>query len=133
LVHRDEFERELRDACLDQELGVIPYSPLAGGFLTEKYLQAEDVPSGSRGQGSQRIQAYRTKENLALLDTMHEIGEGHGKTVAQVALAWQLTQPIITSPIVGARTIEQIEESIGAIGFRLEPHEMDILDQMSGG
>jgi aryl-alcohol dehydrogenase-like predicted oxidoreductase len=129
LVHRDEFERELRDVCLDQGLGVIPYSPLAGGFLTEKYLQG--VPSGSRGASSQRIQAYRTEKNLALLDKMHEIGKAHGKTVAQVALAWQLTQPLITSAIVGARTVEQIEESIGAIGFRLEPGEMDALDQMS--
>ena len=133
LVHREEFERELRDACLDQELGVIPYSPLAGGFLTEKYRQSESVPSGTRGESSQRIQAYRTEKNLALLDKMHEIGEEHGKTVAQVALAWQLTQPLITSAIVGARTVEQIEESIGAIGFRLEPHEMDALEQTSGG
>jgi aryl-alcohol dehydrogenase-like predicted oxidoreductase len=129
LVHRDEFERELRDVCLDQGLGVIPYSPLAGGFLTEKYRQG--VPSGSRGQNSQRIQAYRTEKNLALLDKMHEIGEAHGKTVAQVALAWQLTQPLITAAIVGARTVEQIEESIGAVGFRLKPNEMDVLDQMS--
>jgi aryl-alcohol dehydrogenase-like predicted oxidoreductase len=91
------------------------------------------MPNDSRGQGSKRIQAYRTEENLALLDTMHEIGEGHGKTVAQVAIGWQLSQPLVTSPIVGARTIGQIEESIGAIGFRLEPHEMDVLDQMSGG
>jgi aryl-alcohol dehydrogenase-like predicted oxidoreductase len=133
LVHRGEFERELKDVCLDQELGVIPYSPLAGGFLTEKYRRAQGVPSGSRGEGSQRIQAYRTEENLALLNKMAEIGEQHGKTVAQVALAWQLTQPFVTSPIVGARTVEQIEESIGAIGFRLLPHEMDALDQMSGG
>jgi aryl-alcohol dehydrogenase-like predicted oxidoreductase len=64
---------------------------------------------------------------------MYEIGEQHEKTVAQVALAWQLTQPFITSPIVGARTLEQIEESIGAIGFRLQPDEMEVLDQLSGG
>jgi aryl-alcohol dehydrogenase-like predicted oxidoreductase len=133
LVHRDEFERELKDVCLDQELGVIPYSALAGGFLTEKYYRAAGAPPGSRGETSRRIQAYRTEENLALLGKMAEIGEEHGKTVAQVALAWQLTQPLITSPIVGARTVEQIEESIGAIGFRLQPHEMDVLGRMSGG
>jgi aryl-alcohol dehydrogenase-like predicted oxidoreductase len=133
LVHRDEFERELKEVCLDQKLGVIPYSPLAGGFLTAKYRRSQGVPSGSRGESSQRIQAYRTEGNLALLDKMAEIGERHGKTVAQVALAWQLMQPLITCPIVGARTVEQIEESIGAIGFRLLPHEMDVLGQMSGG
>jgi aryl-alcohol dehydrogenase-like predicted oxidoreductase len=131
LVHRDEFERELKPLCADQGLGVIPYSPLAGGFLTGKYRPDAGIPPGSRGQENERIRGYLTERNFALLDKMAEIGDGYGKTIAQVALAWQLSQPIITAPIVGARTVEQLEESLGAVGFRLTPEEMELLNKAS--
>lgn len=131
LVHRAEFERELKPLCEAQEIGVIPYSPLAGGFLTGKYTRQEGAPEGSRGEGSGRIQAYMTEQNFDLVDLMREIGEAHGKTVAQVALAWQLSQPVITSPIIGARTVEQLTESLGAIGFRLSEDEVQRLDAAS--
>jgi aryl-alcohol dehydrogenase-like predicted oxidoreductase len=131
LVHRDEFERELKPLCADQGLGVIPYSPLAGGFLTGKYRPDAGIPPGSRGQENERIRGYLTERNFALLDKMAEIGDGYGKTIAQVALAWQLSQPIITAPIVGARTVEQLEESLGAVGLRLTPEEMELLNKAS--
>jgi aryl-alcohol dehydrogenase-like predicted oxidoreductase len=131
LVHRDEFERELKPLCADQGLGVIPYSPLEGGFLTGKYRPGTGIPPGSRGQGSESIKGHLTESNFALLDKMAEIGDGYGKTIAQVALAWLLSQPIITAPIVGARTVEQLEESLGAVGFRLTPEEMELLNQAS--
>lgn len=131
LVHRDEFEGALKPVCEDQGIGVIPYSPLAGGFLTEKYRTQKQAPAGSRGETSECIKHYLTGQNFALLDQMAEIGEGYDKTVAQVALAWHLTQPVVTSPIIGARTVEQLDENLGAIGFRLTPEEMAILDAAS--
>lgn len=131
LVHRAEFERELKAVCEDQQIGVIPYSPLAGGFLTSKYRAEKSAPAGSRGETSERIKAYLTESNFALLDTMADIGTQHEKSIAQVALAWQLSQPVITSPIIGARTVEQLEESLGAAGFRLSPEEMATLNQAS--
>jgi aryl-alcohol dehydrogenase-like predicted oxidoreductase len=131
LVHRDEFEEALKLLCEDQGIGVIPYSPLAGGFLTEKYRAQKQAPAGSRGETSERIKRYLTGQNFALLDQMAEIGEGYDKTVAQVALAWLLTQPVVTSPIIGARTVEQLEENLGAIGFRLTSEEMATLDAAS--
>jgi aryl-alcohol dehydrogenase-like predicted oxidoreductase len=74
LVHRDEFERELKSLCVDQGLGVIPYSPLEGGFLTGKYRPGTGIPPGSRGQGSESIKGHLTESNFALLDRMAEIG-----------------------------------------------------------
>jgi aryl-alcohol dehydrogenase-like predicted oxidoreductase len=132
LVHRDEFERELRAVCVDQEIGVIPYSPLAGGFLTGKYTREDGVPTGSRGETMSKMQGYMTERNFDLLDTMAEIGGRQGKSIAQVALAWQLSQPVITSPIIGARTVEQLDESLGAVGYRLSAEEMSALDEASG-
>jgi aryl-alcohol dehydrogenase-like predicted oxidoreductase len=131
LVHRDEFERELKPLCEDQQIGVIPYSPLAGGFLTGKYRKGGNIPTGSRGEDSRQIKSYLTERNFALLDKMAQIGQTHGKTIAQVALAWLTTQPVITSPIIGARTPAQLEESLGAVGFRLSPEEMQMLDEAS--
>lgn len=133
LVHRDEFERELKPLCEDQQIGVIPYSPLAAGFLTGKYQRNADLPKGSRGETSQKIQVYLTDRNFDLLDKIAAIGSGYGKTVAQVALAWQLSQPVITSPIIGARTLPQLYDSLGAVGFRLASEEMQLLDEASAG
>jgi len=131
LVHRDEFERELKAVCIDQEIGVIPYSPLAGGFLTGKYTREDGVPTGSRGETMSKMQGYMTDRNFDLLDRMAEIGGRQGKTISQVALAWQLSQPVITSPIIGARTVEQLDESLGAVGYRLDAEEMAALDEAS--
>jgi aryl-alcohol dehydrogenase-like predicted oxidoreductase len=131
LVHRAEFERELRAVCETQGLGVIPYSPLAGGFLTGKYRRGEPIPKGARGQTSQKIKGYRTERNFALIDLLEQLGKARGKTVTQMALGWQLSQPVITSPIIGARTLEQLDESLGALGLRLSEDEMAHLDEAS--
>jgi aryl-alcohol dehydrogenase-like predicted oxidoreductase len=132
LVHRSEFEAELRPLCEEEGLGVIPYSPLAGGFLTEKY-RGGAIPAGTRGAGSERIQGYAADERkVDLLDVMAEIGGNYGKTIPQVALGWLLSQPVITAPIVGARTVEQLDESLGAVGFRLPEDAMKRLDEASG-
>jgi aryl-alcohol dehydrogenase-like predicted oxidoreductase len=133
LVHRDEFERELKPLCEDRQIGVIPYSPLAGGFLTGKYQRDTGIPKGVRGETSPKIQSYLTDRNFDLLDKMVDIAADYGKTVAQVALAWQLSQPVITSPIIGARTLPQLDESLGAVGFRLTGEEMQLLDTASTG
>jgi aryl-alcohol dehydrogenase-like predicted oxidoreductase len=133
LVHRAEFEDDLKPVCEEEGLGVIPYSPLAGGFLTEKY-RGGSIPEGTRGATSGRIREYADDaEKVALLDAMAAIGGDYGKTIPQVALGWLLSQPVITAPIVGARTVEQLEELLGAVGFRLPDEAMQRLDEASGG
>lgn len=133
LVHRAEFERELMPLCADQGLGVIPYSPLAGGFLTGKYRRGQPIPEGTRGQTSQRVKSYMTEANFALIERMEALGRERGLTIAQVALAWLLTNPVITSPIIGANSVAQLRESLGAVGQRLSPEEKQALDEASAG
>lgn len=129
LVHRAEFERELRDICREYGLGVIPYSPLAGGFLTGKYRQGAQPPDSARLRGARR---YFTGRNWDLLDKMEALGqEKGGYTISQIALAWQLSDPVITSPIIGPRSLEQNDDNLGAVGLRLSPEEKTLLDEAS--
>ena len=124
LVNRAEVERELKSLCQDQGLGVIPYSPLAGGFLTGKYRREQDAPTGSRGATSKQIQKYMANErNWDLLDKLEEIGKRYDKTVGHVALAWLRDEAVVTSPIIGANTVEQLQDTLGVVGFSLTDGE----------
>jgi len=126
LLNRPEFERELAEVCRTYRIGVIPYSPLAGGFLTGKYREGVEVDS-VRSRGANR---YFKPENFELLNKMEVMGRDKGGySISQIALAWQLSNPIITSPIIGPRTIEQTQDNLGAIGLRLSVEEMKILDE----
>ncbi len=131
LLHRAEFERELQPLCRDQEIGVIPYSPLARGFLTGKYRRDHTPPPNSRAKQDTQLRQMMTERNFAVVDKLIELGNARGKTPAQMALGWLLTNPVITSPIIGARTVEQVHESLGAVGLRLSDEEMAILDEMT--
>ncbi|MBP1692917.1 MAG: putative oxidoreductase, partial [Chloroflexi bacterium] len=128
LVHRAEFERELAEVCRAYGLGVIPYSPLAGGFLTGKYSPS-DQPESARIGGVRR---YFNERNWKLLEVMDEIGREKGdKSVSQIALAWQLSNPLVTCPIIGPRSLEQLEDNLGAAGLRLSAEEMAKLNLAS--
>lgn len=128
LVHRAEFERELAEVCQKYQLGVIPYSPLAGGFLTGKYRQNQ-IPESARKGGAKK---YFNERNWILLDKMEEIGRSRGGlTISQIALAWLLSKQGITSPIIGPRSVEQLQDNLGAAGLRLQVEEIEILDEMS--
>lgn len=128
LVHRAEFERELANVCRTYGLGVIPYSPLGGGFLTGKYRK-DQVPDSAR-QGSAR--RYFNERNWKLLDQMETLGqEKGGASISQIALAWLLSDPLISSPIIGPRNLEQLEDNLGAAGLRLSTQEKKMLDESS--
>jgi aryl-alcohol dehydrogenase-like predicted oxidoreductase len=129
LVHRAEFERELVDVCKLYGIGVIPYSPLAGGFLTGKYRRDAELPESARAGGVQR---YFKDRNWDLLDKMENLAREKGDyTLSQIALAWQLSDPLITSPIIGPRSLEQLHDNLGAVGLRLNPEEKKLLDEAS--
>ncbi len=128
LVNRAEFERELADVCRRYQIGVIPYSPLAGGFLSGKYRQDANVQSARAGG----VRKYFTDRNWNLLGVIEKIGaERGGYSVSQIALAWLLSDPLITSPIIGPRNLEQLQDNLGAAGLRLLPEEKDLLDKAS--
>ena len=129
IVHRAEFERELAEVCHQYGLGVIPYSPLAGGFLTGKYRPNTTQLESARAGGVQR---YFSDRNWSLLDTMEKLGqEKNGASISQIALAWMLSDPLITSPIIGPRNLEQLQDNLSAAGLRLAPEEKAMLDQAS--
>ncbi len=131
LLNRHEVEPDLAALCLDQGIGMIPYSPMAGGFLTGKYTR-DHVPADSRGAQNEQIAAYCTEQNFRIVDALREMGEQRGATVAQMTLAWQLTQPFVTAPIVGANTESQLDELLSAVDFRLTEDEMKRLDDLTG-
>jgi 1-deoxyxylulose-5-phosphate synthase len=129
LVHREEFERELADVCRTYGVGVIPYSPLAGGFLTGKYRQGQPDPESARAG---RAKGYFSERNFALIEKMDALGKQKGsKSVSQIALAWMLSNPLITSPIIGPRSPEQLEDNLGAAGLRLTQDEINLLNEAS--
>jgi aryl-alcohol dehydrogenase-like predicted oxidoreductase len=129
LVLRAEYERELAMVCAKFGVGVIPYSPLAGGFLTGKYRQDTALPESERADYvRRRIMNHR---NFAVLDKITELGRLRDKTVSQMALAWLLSQPTVTAPIIGPRSVEQLKDNLGAAGVRLTTPEMDALQTLS--
>jgi aryl-alcohol dehydrogenase-like predicted oxidoreductase len=129
LMERKLFEYETMPLCKHHGIGVIPYSPLAGGFLTGKYRRDAQPPETVRAAGN--LRKYGNETGWATLDALEEIGNAHGKTVAQTALAWLLTNPICTAPIVGANNTEQLDVALGASGYRLQPAEMDRLNEVT--
>ncbi len=128
LIERAEFEAELRDVCQTYGLGVIPYSPLAGGFLTGKYRKDKPLPESRRAQG---LRHAMTEKNFALIEKMDEIGKAHNATISQVALAWLLADPVITSPIIGATAPEQLDENLAALDIKLTVEEKQVLDKLT--
>ncbi len=127
LVHRDEYEAELAQICRENKIGVIPYSPLAAGFLTGKYRRDKKADSVRAGS----VSKYFTEKNWTLLDQMDKIAAAHAATVTQVALAWQLADEVITSPIIGANSVTQLNDSLGAVDLTLADDEKAILDELS--
>lgn len=126
LIHREEFERELAAVCKTYGLGVIPYSPLAGGFLTGKYRRENTTPDSVRAKGLQHL---CTEKNFALIDQLDAIAESHHATVSQVALAWMLANPLISSPIIGPNKMEQLTDNLGALDVHLTEDEIKTLQE----
>ena len=128
LVHRAEFERELAEVCQAFGIGVIPYSPLASGFLTGKY-------SRSRATDSVRAETVRNRYfnefGWKVLDTVGAVADTLGATPLAVSLAWLLAQPAMTAPIIGANTVGQLQGSLAALDLRLSPEQVETLNGVS--
>ena len=118
----------MADVCHEARLGVIPYSPLAAGFLTGKYTRDNKAPDSTRSGGG-LIQRLIDDENAYnALDVIRDIASNHRVPVAQIALAWQLAQDVITAPIVGARTVAQLQQVVGAVDVSLASDEIERLN-----
>ncbi|TEU21968.1 MAG: aldo/keto reductase, partial [Anaerolineales bacterium] len=128
-------EWELLPLCRSEGIGVICWSPLAGGWLTGKYRRGQPPPPDSRVGRADRwddLPEQRESERTwRIIDALIEISEARGKTPAQVALNWLLQQPGVTAPILGARTLAQLEENLGSVGWALSADEMAKLNVAS--
>jgi len=130
LVHRGEFEAELAKLCVEQDLAVIPYSPLGGGFLTGKYGRGRPSPKSERADNVQR---YFNDKGFTTVERLGAIAIERGATMAAVALAWLLAKPGVTAPITGANTPSQLAELLPAVDLELTAAEVESLDTVSAG
>lgn len=128
LVHRVEFEQELAEVCQTYGLGVIPYSPLAGGFLTGKYTR-EGAANSVRSKSVRS--RYFNKAGWRVLDAVRAVAAEVGAPPLAVSLAWLLARPGMTAPIVGANTVKQLQGSLAALDLRLDPEHGEMLDRAS--
>jgi aryl-alcohol dehydrogenase-like predicted oxidoreductase len=132
-----EIEFEIVPACLDANIGLLPWSPLAGGWLTGKYRRDEKPTGATRlGEDPDRgMEAYeprnRQERTWRILDAVEEIAKSRGISMAQVALAWLEAQPAVTSVILGARTTDQLADNLGAASVALSADELQRLDEVS--
>ncbi len=126
------IEREHLPLCIEEGIGVIPWSPLGGGLLTGKVRRGSELPAGTRAAVDPMNRARFTSErNVEIAETVIGVAEGLGKTPSQVALAWVMRQPGVTSPIFGARTLEQLEDNLGAADLQLDAEIGKRLDEAS--
>ncbi len=131
-------EWELVPVCLNEGLGVIPWSPLRGGWLSGKYRRGMTAPladtriaaAGERGWG-ESWEAYNNEHTWRLLDELVAVAGEVGKGPAQVAINWLLRRPGVTAPIIGARNLEQLEDNLGASGWALEAAHVERLNRAS--
>lgn len=131
-----DAESELLPAAADQGLGVLVWSPLAGGLLSGKYSRGDDGrvagPHGSRQLSDWNEPPIDFPDRLfATIDVLRKIADGHGVSAAQIALAWLLTRPTVTSLVIGARTEEQLADNLRSVDVRLSADEISDLEQVS--
>lgn len=122
MLERD-LEREMIPYCNAAHVGILPYFPLAGGFLTGKYQRGQAAPAGSRGEQSPYVQKYMTDANYNKLETLGAWAQERGHTMAELAHAWLLAQPQISSVISGATRVEQVQANASAASWALTPEE----------
>jgi aryl-alcohol dehydrogenase-like predicted oxidoreductase len=127
-----DAEYELVPVALDQGVGILVWSPLAGGLLSGKYRRGQDMPEGSRHLTDWNEPPVHDEDQLYdIVDVLVEIGEARGVSAAQVALAWTLGRPGIATVVVGARTEEQLADNLAAAGLQLAEEERRRLDELS--
>ncbi len=131
LVVRD-LEKELVPACRDFGLGILPWSPLGGGFLSGKYEKGKGAPEGTRlDKWQDRYARFDNDRNWKIIAAVRAVAEEVGATVAQVSLAWLIHKPQVTSVIFGARNLAQLEDNLKAAEVKLGENHMKVLDEAS--
>jgi aryl-alcohol dehydrogenase (NADP+) len=128
LVYREE-EREMIPLCLDQKIGIIPWSPLARGFLAGNRARGEKGETVRAKTDAFAHGLYYREDDYAVVDRLTEIAGRRGVPNAQVALAWLLSRPGVTAPIVGASKMSHLQDALAALELRLSPEEISALEE----
>jgi aryl-alcohol dehydrogenase-like predicted oxidoreductase len=124
-----ELEREIVPMLLDQKVGLLVWSPLAGGFLTAKFKRCSNDESARRSKFS--FPPVNLEKGYDIIDVLIQIASKHGASAAQVALAWLLHRPAVTSVIIGARNGEQLKDNLGSVDVKLDEDDLKALDEVS--
>ncbi len=131
------LEWEIVELCQAEGIGIIPWSPLRGGWLSGKYQRGMALPEDTRvGQAtkhgwSENWDAYNTERTWAVIDELVAVAGETGKSAAQVALNWVKDQPGVTSPIIGVRNMAQLDDNLGAVDWKLSEEQRTRLDTVS--
>jgi aryl-alcohol dehydrogenase-like predicted oxidoreductase len=132
------LEWELVPVCENEGMGIIPWSPLRGGWLSGKYQRGMTAPiantridDAEKGGWSEAWSKYNTEHTWNVLDTVFVVADETGKSPAQVALRWLLQKPGVTAPIIGTRTKKHLQDNLGATGWTLSAEQMEKLDKAS--
>lgn len=123
MLHR-ELEQEVLPYCTDRKVGILPFFPLAGGFLTGKYKRGEAAPSGSRGESSAYVQQYMTEANYGKVEILSAWAAERGHSMAELAHAWLLAHPAVSSVISGVTSIAQVEANVVSGEWKLSADEL---------
>jgi aryl-alcohol dehydrogenase-like predicted oxidoreductase len=128
------IENEVLPYCAEQGVGIMPYNPLAGGVLTGKYKRGQSLPEDTRLADSEAYRhRYYTELTFDIVEGFVKAADEHGVSPAQLALAWVLGEPGITSPIIGARTLDQLNDTLGRLDFSLTPAERSAVPSVAPG
>ena len=127
---RRGIEQEILPYCAEQQIGVIVYSPMASGLLTGKMTRERvaQLPDDDWRKRGDQFQEPRLSQNLQLVELLREIGQRHGHSPGEVAIAWTLRHPAVTAAIVGGRRPDQVDDILGATDFRLSDEELNELE-----
>ena len=131
LLARD-IERELVPTMAARGLSLLPYFPLAGGFLTGKYKRGAPLPPGARlAHSTHHASQFINDRNWRIVEKLNEFASRRGRTMLELAFGWLLAQPVVASVIAGASTPEQIEANVRAAGWTLSPQEVSDIDAIA--
>ena len=126
-------EREMLGFCHSRGVGLIPYFPLAGGFLTGKYRRGEPAPAGSRGESNKYVQQYMTDANYTIVERLSALAAQEGHALGDLAQAWLLAHPEVSSVISGATHLEQVQENVKAAEWVLSPETVAAVNDILAG
>jgi aryl-alcohol dehydrogenase-like predicted oxidoreductase len=128
-----EQEREMIPYCNAHNVGILPYFPLAGGFLTGKYQRGAPAPAGSRGENSPYVQRYMTDANFTIIERLTKWAEERGHNMVELAHAWLLAQPRVSSVISGATSVGQLLANAQGAEWKLSGEELASVNEVLAG